>query len=100
MYGGIGQNALKRIKGKIVIKTPVFSNFESDYSVTKLDAIELSKLVVADVVYIDPPYNQHPYGANYFMLNVIINNSINSKISKVSFLSSFFIKTIYNKNRR
>ena len=84
MYGGIGQNALKRIKGKIVIKTPVFSNFESDYSVTKLDAIELSKLVVADVVYIDPPYNQHPYGANYFMLNVIINNSINSKISKVS----------------
>ena len=84
MYGGIGQNALKRIKGKIEIKTPVFSEYETEYAVTKMDAVELSKQVVADVVYIDPPYNQHPYGANYFMLNVIIENAITSKISRVS----------------
>lgn len=84
MYGGIGQNALKRIKGKIEIKVPVFSEYETEYVVTKMDAVELSKQVVSDVVYIDPPYNQHPYGANYFMLNVIINNEITSNISKVS----------------
>lgn len=84
MYGGIGQNALKRIKGKIEIKTPVFSEYVTEYAVTRMDAVELSKQVLADVVYIDPPYNQHPYGANYFMLNVIINNAITSKISKVS----------------
>ena len=24
-----------------------------------------------DLAYFDPPYNQHPYGSNYFMLNII-----------------------------
>ena len=26
---------------------------------------------VFDLAYFDPPYNQHPYGSNYFMLNTI-----------------------------
>ena len=24
-----------------------------------------------DLAYLDPPYNQHPYGSNYFMLNLL-----------------------------
>lgn len=84
MYGGKGQNALKRIKGSIDIKIPVFSNFDSDYKVYKCDAVELSKTINADITYIDPPYNQHPYGSNYFMLNTIIENEIDSELSKVS----------------
>ena len=96
MYGGIGQNALKRIKGKIEIKSPVFSEYESEYLVTKMDAIELAKQIVADVVYIDPPYNQHPYGSNYFMLNVIINNAITSEISKVSGIPNNWNRSVFN----
>ena len=26
-----------------------------------------------DLVYLDPPYNQHPYGSNYFMLNLLVD---------------------------
>ena len=26
-----------------------------------------------DLAYFDPPYNQHPYGSNYFMLNLLVH---------------------------
>ena len=26
---------------------------------------------IPDIVYLDPPYNQHPYGSNYHVLNTI-----------------------------
>ena len=33
------------------------------------DAVE--KIGHVNLTYFDPPYNQHPYGSNYFMLNII-----------------------------
>ncbi|WP_436404851.1 DNA adenine methylase [Campylobacter jejuni] len=36
-----------------------------------------------DVVYLDPPYNQHPYSSNYFMLNLIANYKKPEEISKI-----------------
>ena len=50
-----------------------------------------------DVIYLDPPYNQHPYGSNYFMLNVIIENKEPQNISKVSGIPSNWNKSNYNK---
>lgn len=96
MYGGVGQNALTRIKGEITIKVPVFSNYETDYKVYKMDAVELSKKIECDVAYIDPPYNQHPYGSNYFMLNVIIDNKIEGKTSKVSGIPDNWNHSVFN----
>ena len=41
-----------------------------------MDVHELiAGLPEVDVMYLDPPYNQHPYGSNYFMLNVIAQAS-------------------------
>jgi adenine-specific DNA-methyltransferase len=37
-----------------------------------------------DVAYFDPPYNQHPYGSNYFMLNLLVNYEKPGEISRVS----------------
>ena len=34
-----------------------------------------------DIAYLDPPYNQHPYGSNYFMLNLIASYKKPSQIS-------------------
>ncbi|EFW39207.1 hypothetical protein HMPREF9554_00273, partial [Treponema phagedenis F0421] len=54
----------------------------------------------ADIVYIDPPYNQHPYGSNYFMLNVILKNKIDAPISKVSGIPNNWNRSNYNKKQK
>lgn len=97
-FGGDGENALDRIKGRIILKEPVFSNFSSETELYKEDVNKLChRLKGIDITYIDPPYNQHPYGSNYFMLNTIINNELGSNISKVSGIPDDWNRSDYNK---
>lgn len=35
------------------------------------DALALANEIVCDIAYLDPPYNQHQYGANYHLLNTM-----------------------------
>ena len=96
-YGGAGKNALSRILGKIELKAPVFSNFECPFTVLRNDAVALShELEQTDIVYLDPPYNQHPYGSNYFMLNTILENKITAPISRVSGIVSNWNHSVFN----
>lgn len=97
-YGGTGKNALSRILGPVELKKPVLSNFECDTKVFQKDAVLLSKeLEELDVVYLDPPYNQHPYGSNYFMLNLILKNKIDGVLSRVSGIVSNWNRSAFNK---
>lgn len=97
-FGGEGENALERIKGKIEIKPPVFSNYSCCFESLADDANEVAKyLRNIDITYIDPPYNQHPYGSNYFMLNTIIDNEITGNLSKVAGIPDNWNKSSYNK---
>lgn len=97
-FGGDGQNALERIKGAISLERPVLSNFETKYQVFQKDANILAKeLKNIDIAYLDPPYNQHPYSSNYFMLNLILQNKMPEKISKVSGIPENWNKSVYNK---
>lgn len=97
-FGGDGENALDRIKGKITQQKPIFSNFNANIHLYKEDINTLvDKLPEIDVVYLDPPYNQHPYGSNYFMLNTIINNKITGNLSKISGIPDNWNKSAYNK---
>ena len=99
-FGGNGENALQRIKGKIEIHKPIFSEKENDYTVYQKDAnILVKELKDLDIVYMDPPYNQHPYASNYFMLNVILNNKIEGKMSKVSGIPDNWNRSAYNKRQ-
>lgn len=99
-FGGNGENALERIKGKIELKIPILSEKETEYKVFQKDANELVKeLSDVDIMYIDPPYNQHPYGSNYFMLNLIANNKLESKVSKVSGIPDDWNRSAYNKRK-
>jgi adenine-specific DNA-methyltransferase len=52
-----------------------------------------------DLMYLDPPYNQHPYGSNYFMLNLIAKNEEPQNISKVSGIPTDWNKSNYNKHK-
>lgn len=97
-FGATGKNALSRIFGKIELKEPIFSNFESDLQIFQKDAVELSKeLRNLDVAYLDPPYNQHPYGSNYFMLNLILKNRLDVEVSKVSGITQDWNHSDFNK---
>jgi len=101
-FGGAAKNALSRICGDIELKKPVFSNFDSDVTLFQKDAVILAgELKGLDVAYLDPPYNQHPYGSNYFMLNLILENKIQDevRVSKVSGIPSNWNRSAFNKKQ-
>lgn len=96
-FGGSGSDALTRILGRITLQVPVLSLFECEYTVFQEDANTLvRKLKGLDLAYIDPPYNQHPYGSNYFMLNLIVRYQRPVHISRVSGIPSDWRRSGYN----
>lgn len=99
-FGGRGENALARIKGRVKLEMPVFSRFNVPYKVCQMDVSELVKVLESvDVAYFDPPYNQHPYGSNYFMLNLIANYTEPQGISRVSGIPKAWNRSTFNKAR-
>jgi len=97
-FGGDNRDALSRILGKIELPLPVFSRFECEVDVRQEDANALVRsLDDLDVAYFDPPYNQHPYGSNYFMLNLIVTNQEPHDISTVSGIAQGWQRSDYNK---
>lgn len=98
-FGGTGKNALSRIMGQVELPVPVFSNYSSKMQLFQRDTVELSaELKKIDIAYLDPPYNQHPYGSNYFMLNLIADNAIpDVKLSKVSGIPCNWNRSDFNK---
>ena len=92
---------------------PVFSEFDCKSRVFSQDANSLvtyeslyskdfTDKGVFDLAYFDPPYNQHPYGSNYFMLNLIADYSRpdSENISRVSGIPRNWNRSDYNKKRR
>lgn len=98
-FGGSGKNALVRIKGEISLKKPLFSKFNVPFEVMQCDANTLAKSIDTDVCYIDPPYNQHPYGSNYFMLNLIAKYEKPTEISEISGITKDWNRSIFNQKR-
>jgi adenine-specific DNA-methyltransferase len=97
-FGGNNEDALKRILGNISIPFPVFSNFECEYEIHRGDSnIIIDAIENVDLAYIDPPYNQHPYGSNYFMFNLIIDYIEPQNISKISGIPNNWNRSFYNK---
>lgn len=100
-FGGQGKHALERICGEIQLCLPVFSRFESEVRILQADAEKAARQLAAegrelDLVYLDPPYNQHPYGSNYFMLNLLARDERPSDISRVSGIPSDWNRSPYN----
>lgn len=99
-FGGNGRNALQRIMGDILLQLPILSNFECEVNILQEDANKLYQLIPeVDIAYLDPPYNQHPYGSNYFMLNLINNYHRPTEISKVSGIPQDWNKSNYNSKK-
>lgn len=107
-FGGSGENALTRITGEIRLPFPLFSDHDCPVEVYREDANDLARRLARevdagsaplDLVYLDPPYNQHPYGSNYFMLNVIARGQPPQEISTVSGIPRDWNRSRYNSVR-
>jgi adenine-specific DNA-methyltransferase len=97
-FGGLNQDALFRITGDIKLPFPVFSNFNCETIVYNGDSNQIIKeLPEVDIAYLDPPYNQHPYGSNYFMLNLIVDYEYPKNTSKISGIPENWNRSNYNK---
>lgn len=97
-FGGTGRDALSRILRPIELPFPVLSRFETEVRVTQSDTNALVRtLGPLDVAYFDPPYNQHPYGSNYFMLNLLLDYREPATLSRVSGIPGGWQRSAYNR---
>lgn len=96
-FGGNGKDALTRILGEIKLTLPIFSRFDCEVNIHQNDANLLTKTIPEiDLAYFDPPYNQHPYGSNYFMLNLLADYQPPAEISRVSGIPTNWNRSRYN----
>jgi len=74
-WGGKTKTALYRILSDIELISPVLFNNNEKNKVYQIDAQMLAEGLhekeKINIAYLDPPYNQHPYGSNYHILNTI-----------------------------
>jgi adenine-specific DNA-methyltransferase len=97
-FGGLNQDALFRIMGDIILPFPIFSNFETDALIYNGDSNTIiNEVPEVDLAYLDPPYNQHPYGSNYFMLNLILDYKYPENSSKISGIPDNWNRSNYNR---
>ena len=68
-FGGSAEDALSRITRPIQLECPVWSSNDYESCIYNDDINNLIDTLPEDIdiMYIDPPYNQHPYSSNYFM---------------------------------
>jgi adenine-specific DNA-methyltransferase len=75
-WGGATGTALYRILSELRLTPPLTLDNQQVNLVTALDAQQLAEglgdvIPACDIAYLDPPYNQHPYGSNYHVLNTV-----------------------------
>ena len=80
-YGGKKEIDIKRITGSIKLEYPIFSPNPCKIKIDKIDSNKwVTKIPEVDLMYLDPPYNKHPYSIYYFMLDIINNWDTNIEI--------------------
>lgn len=74
--------------------------YEVDVQVCQMDINNLiSNVGNFDLAYFDPPYNQHPYGSNYFMLNLLVDYEEPKETSRVSGIPKNWNRSAYNQRK-
>ena len=70
-WGGATRTAWYRIRSYLTLKAPLLLDNGRRNVVLRGDASEVADEIECDIAYLDPPYNQHQYGANYHLLNTV-----------------------------
>jgi len=71
VYGAFLKKFKKSALKPLKLKPAFFCINDQDYKVYNSDIIEVAKTTSHDVVYLDPPYNERQYSANYHVLETI-----------------------------
>lgn len=71
VYGAYLKHLKKSAQKGFVLQSADFTLSDNVHKVYKEDSNELIKRIHGDILYLDPPYNQRQYGANYHILNTI-----------------------------
>jgi len=71
VYGAFLESLKKSASKSLVLEPANFTKNSSSHKVFNKDSNELIKEISGDILYLDPPYNQRQYSANYHILNTI-----------------------------
>ena len=71
VYGAFLKHLKKSAQKKLVLESANFIESDNQHQVFNQDSNQLIKKISGDILYLDPPYNQRQYSANYHLLNTI-----------------------------
>ena len=71
VYGAYLKQLKRSAQKELVLEAADFDDAGEGHEVYQEDANSLIGRISGDILYMDPPYNQRQYGANYHMLNTI-----------------------------
>lgn len=71
VYGAFLKNIKQSAKKELILKPALFEINNNEHMVYNEDSNNLIKKIEGDILYLDPPYNERQYGANYHLLNTI-----------------------------
>lgn len=71
VYGAFLKNIKKSAQKQFIMEPAEMIYNDIDHKVFNEDANELIRKIKADILYLDPPYNQRQYSANYHVLETI-----------------------------
>jgi adenine-specific DNA-methyltransferase len=71
VYGAFLKHIKKSASKELVLEPAHYTEDENFHAVYKKNANELIKEISGDILYLDSPYNQRQYSANYHILNTI-----------------------------
>ena len=71
VYGAFLKHIKKSASKELTLESAEFIQNDNSHEVFNEDSNELIKKISGDILYLDPPYNQRQYSANYHLLNTI-----------------------------
>jgi adenine-specific DNA-methyltransferase len=71
VYGAFLKHIKKSASQKLVLEPAYFIENDNSHEVYKANSNDLIKNIKGDILYLDPPYNERQYSANYHILNTI-----------------------------
>ncbi len=71
VYGAFLKHLKKSAQKELVLESAEFETNCNTHKVFNEDSNNLINKIEGDILYLDPPYNQRQYGANYHLLNTI-----------------------------
>ncbi len=71
VYGAYLKKLKPSAQKEMILQPALFLESKAKAIVHREDANELIKKISGDILYLDPPYNERHYGANYHLLNTI-----------------------------